>query len=150
MARMAVKATTPTSATGMRAERGMTLLELLVVLTIIGLLAGLAAAAYGGLGGRQQAQSVARVMGMLLSARQEAMVSGRAVHVQIAAFGGRQSNLARLAWKANAMAGPGSVAPTFYPDGSAAPGVLELTQGPMTQRIEVDWRGGVRHGDSAR
>lgn len=144
----------------MRAERGLTLLELLVVLTVLGLLAGLAAAAYGGLAGRQHEQVVARAASVLRGARHEAMATGHVVSVQVSPSGlhARPSrkilamnagNLeAHLAWNGLLVVGQRAEQPTFYPDGSAAPGAVELVVGGAVRRLVVDWQGGVRDGSA--
>jgi type II secretion system protein H len=144
----------------MRAERGLTLLELLVVLTILGLLAGLAAAAHGGLAGRRHDQAVARAASMLRGARHEAMVAGHVVNVQVSSSGmgarptrhaltmSAGGSHAHLAWTGQPVAGQRSEHPAFYPDGSAAPGVVELTMGGTVHRLVVDWQGGVRDGSA--
>jgi prepilin-type N-terminal cleavage/methylation domain-containing protein len=141
----------------MHAERGLTLLELLVVLTILGLVSGLAATAYGGRAGREEDRVRNEVRQSLRGARQEAMRSGRIVHVELsdrdhAGPAGRLATVlrqakgdARFHW---APQGSASVdMPTFYPDGSAAPGTLGVGTGSTVHRIEIDWRGGIHDAD---
>lgn len=142
----------------MRTEWGMTLLELLVVLTILGLVSGLAATAYGGRTARQQERWASELGLLLRAARQEAMGSG---HVVVVALGEdavtvqpsrrplavRTGTAVHLHWATRAS-DERRTAPTFYPDGSAAPGVLEVDSGGGRRRIEIDWLGGVRDADA--
>lgn len=142
----------------MRSEWGMTLLELLVVLAILCLVSGLAATAYGGRTARQQ-ERLASELGLLLrAARQEAMASG---HVVVVALGEeavtaqpsrrplamRTGTAVNLHW-ATDTSERRRPAPTFYPDGSAVAGVLEVDSGGGRRRIEIDWLGGVRDADA--
>lgn len=153
-----MKAKTLTWATGMRAERGLTLLELLVVLAILGLLSGLAASAYGGRTARQQERWASELALLLRAARQEALGSGHVVNIMmgegaIAARPSRRPLVLRMGtalqvrWASRALDGQ-RTAPMFYPDGSAAPGVLEVNSGGGRRRIEIDWLGGVRDVDA--
>lgn len=136
----------------MRGDSGVTLLELLVVLALLGLVSGLAATAYGGRTERLADRLSADVQSLLRSARREAIDSGRVVHVELAAHAistqpsraptvlrSRQDLHAR--WRsADGRHG----APAFYPDGSAAPGAVELDIADRHLRIEIDWYGGMR------
>ena len=140
-------------AIGMRADRGFTLLELLGVLAILGLVSGLAATAYGGRAERQQERLVTDVAMLLRGARSEAVGSGHAVRIifadeRIAAEPSRRplrlnvGASARLRWSDEAVAGPHPEA-TFFPDGSATPGVVEVISAGTMRRIAIDWLGGV-------
>ena len=141
----------------MRTEQGLTLLELLVVMVILGLVSGLAATAYGGRVARQQ-ESWATELGLLLrAARQEAMGSGRVVDVEmskglIAVQSLRRplvlpvASSVRVRWTAGERDGQ-RTGPTFYPDGSAESGTLEIDSDGWRRRIGIDWMGGLRDAD---
>jgi type II secretion system protein H len=143
----------------MRGERGMTLLELLVVLAVLGLVSGLAATAYGGRAARQQERWIAELSLLLRAARQEAMGSGNVVVLALGEDSAvaqpsrrplklRTGAATRLHWAADDPAGRST--PTFFPDGSAAAGVLVVDNGAGRRRIEIDWLGGIREANAQR
>lgn len=135
----------------------MTLLELLVVLAVLGLVSGLAATAYGGRTARQQERWMAELGLLLRAARQEAMGSGNVVVLALGEdlavaqpsrrpLALRTGAATHLHWAADTPVGRS--APTFYPDGSAAPGVLVVVGSAGRRSIEIDWLGGVRDVDA--
>lgn len=150
-------------ATGMCAERGVTLLELLVVLAVLGMVSGLAATAYGGGAARQQQRQLVAITGYLQSARAAAVESGAALQVAVDAgrFAGpgcqrvmcpklpSAGPAVQLRWVglANSRAGSG---PTFFADGSATPGSLEVDWAESRSTIWLDWTGSVRLDAGAR
>ena len=142
----------------MRTERGLTLLELLVVLTILGLVSGMAASAFGEREARQQARWANELSTLLRAARQEAIGSGQLVYVRMGENDVsaqpsrhllvlRMSSAVRLHWVSRSLGGQ-RTAPMFYPDGSAAPGMLEVSSEAGSRRIEIDWLGGVHDVDA--
>lgn len=148
---------TPTSATGARParERGFTLVEMMVVVTIIGLVAGLAVLAVPD--GRPSVSLEAERLGARLQrAREEAVLTNRAVEVAVTPAGYRFQARGEAGWRplteppfgevawleGTAVRGEGTV--VFDPAGWATPAAFRLTREGRGVRVLVDPAGNVR------
>ena len=154
----------PTSATGSdrRREAGFTLTELMVVLAIIGLLATVVVLAMTD-GRPSGAQEAERFAARLVSARDEALMTNRAIEVAVSpqgyAFrvGGPQGwapleggPFREVAWSSDTQLSASAAVDrvAFDPAGVATPADYIITRGRRSSRVSVDTAGNVRVDDA--
>ena len=154
----------PTSATGNRSDgqAGFTLTELMVVIAIMGLMASVVVLATTD-GRPSGAREADRFAARLIRARDEALLTNRAVDVSVSprgyVFRTRGPNgwapledgpFAEVAWspetRMTSAAATDRVA--FDPTGVATPADYVITRGRQSTRVRVDTAGNVRVDDA--